>query len=93
MYADYVPNDIKGLSSAIADNNTEQVRMKLHSLKTAFSYMGISAASELTEAIGDNIEKHDTDNGKLIDELTEIWNSTLPKIQEHVKRLVNQENN
>ena len=93
VYADYVPNDIKGLSSAIADNNTEQVRMKLHSLKTAFSYMGISAASELTEAIGDNIEKHDTDNGKLIDELTEIWNSTLPKIQEHVKRLVNQENN
>lgn len=87
VYANYVPADIKELSKAIASSNTEQIRMKLHSLKTAFSYMSISAADELTKAISDSLERGQ-DCGKLIEELAAAWNSTLPKIQEHVKRLL-----
>ena len=91
VYSDYVPSDIKSLAEAIADNNTEQIRMKLHSLKTAFGYLGMTLASELTLAIKDELDNGKASNTQnMIDELTELWNSTLPKIQEHVKEILAQ---
>ena len=92
VYADYVPADIKELSNAIASNNTEQIRMKLHSLKTAFGYMGMTSAAELVQSIDDELNKENVQDTKaIISELTDLWNSTLPKIQKHVKGLLESE--
>lgn len=88
VYADYVPTDIKELSAALADNNPEQIRMKMHSLKTAFGYMGMTSAAELIQVIEDELNKEDgKDIKKIIAELTDLWNSTLPKIQNRIHEL------
>ena len=88
VYAEYVPADIKELSNAIASDNTEQIRMKLHSLKTAFGYMGMTSASELVQAVEDELNKENgQDTNAIISELTELWNSTLPKIQNRIHEL------
>lgn len=87
VYAEYVPNDIKELAEATATNNAEQVRMKIHSLKTAFGYMGMTAASELNQSVKENFANNQ-DCQKLIAEMSELWDNTLPKIQEHLQYLM-----
>jgi signal transduction histidine kinase/CheY-like chemotaxis protein len=85
VYTEYVPADIKELTAAAADGNIEQIRMKIHSLITAFGYMGMATAKELTLSIKDvALEGKNID--ELIGSLTQLWDSTLPKIKEFVKK-------
>ena len=83
VYSTAIPDDIRALTAALKDGDTEKARLKHHALLTAFGYLGMTSATETLEkttADGADVEQ-------LLERISAEWQKTLPMIRDFVEKM------
>lgn len=87
VYATAVPADIDGLVEAFHNNDATQMKMKHHSLKTAFAYLGTSSLAEMLEGLIQLMNEPDASISIPVEKINDEWSRIFPMIQSYVKNL------
>lgn len=87
VYATTVPADIDGLVEAFQNNDETQMKMKRHSLKTAFSYLGTPSLTEMLEGLSQLMSEEDASISIPVEKINDEWGRIFPMIQSYVKNL------
>lgn len=89
VYEATVPADIDGLVIAYQSGNSEQVQLKAHSLKTAFSYLGMNNAVDLLDGLSQVMKEPGADLSIPMSDIAEQWNKALPFIKDFIEHYPN----
>ena len=87
IYAKSIPADLSALSNAYDNNDQTQIRMKTHSLKTAFGYLGMTSVAEMITNLEALMADNETDIVLPLAQITQEWEHTIPLILKTVNRL------
>lgn len=87
VYATTVPADIDGLVEAFQNDDETQMKMKRHSLKTAFSYLGTPSLTEMLEGLSQLMSEEDASISIPVEKINDEWGRIFPMIQSYVKNL------
>ena len=85
VYSTSVTADINELMTAYIAGDNEKIRMKHHSLQTAFGYLGIPSATEKLDSARQVSDG--TEAAKLVKQIAALWQQTLPLIKDYVAGL------
>ncbi len=64
-----------------------QMKMKRHSLKTAFSYLGTPSLTEMLEGLSQLMSEEDASISIPVEKINDEWGRIFPMIQSYVKNL------
>ena len=87
VYAISIPTDLADLSAACKEKDIEKIKMKTHSLKTSFSYLGMTTATNMVVNLSKLLVENPDDGALPIAHITDEWEQTIPLIKEYIKQL------
>lgn len=87
VYAISIPTDLADLSAACKEKDIEKIKMKTHSLKTSFSYLGMTTATNMVVNLSKLLIENPDDGALPIAHITDEWEQTIPLIKEYIKQL------
>lgn len=87
VYDISVPTDIEKLVDAYYDNNKERMKLKIHALKTAFNYMGMTSLLEMLDSVTMLMNEENADIDTYISRISEEWESVIPLVKKYVAEM------
>ncbi len=87
VYAISIPTDLADLSAACKEKDIEKIKTKTHSLKTSFSYLGMTTATNMVTNLSKLLVENPDDGALPIAHITDEWEQTIPLIKEYIKQL------
>jgi len=87
VYAISIPTDLSDLTTACQEKDIEKIRMKTHSLKTAFGYLGMTTATNMVQNLGKLLVDNPEDGIVPITHISDEWEQTIPLIKDYISQL------